>query len=72
MISASAGYDTKPYRDYLARIEPFVIKEKGQIYKTHPPIPVRLERIDFVRKEMGLESVKLAVMERRFRNAIQP
>ncbi len=66
-LVALAGYDASAYYRYLARIQPLVEANQGELSGTHPPFAERLKRLGSIIEKEGFSTVGAYKNEKRFR-----
>ena len=71
ILTSVSGYDPIAYYRYLERIRPYVEKNNGQLNKTHPPLTIRLEKLEDIIESENLNDLDGFINLARFENNYQ-
>jgi len=66
ILTSMAGYDPVAYYKYLERIKPLVEKGNGELNKTHPPLIIRLKKLQSFIDTEGLAELEGYINKTRF------
>jgi predicted Zn-dependent protease len=72
LLTALAGYDAQPYREYLSRVAQLESTRTEVVHKTHPPFSQRLQAMDETINTSHLAELHYPILQQRFENYARP